>query len=253
MNASLASIRNRAPFSEFRDARRLFDIVAVCLMPLILIISFWDESSTVDGWPPPEDSFAPEFEWTVESPGGFFGATVLNSKLQSHFRQFSEMGLGNFEVVVVEEIESFREESDYKLLEWLSVGKTVTKVEAPVTFRFHVSFNEKWRIIDDGEKVIVYCPEIQPSLPAAVHIDKMKVFAEDAILRFDKKDQLEQTRMKFFPIVNDRARKMSKDKKVKDRARESIEKFAQTFFSGGRPVDVVFPSDLEGSFASPKR
>jgi len=71
--------------------------------------------------------------------------------------------------------EAFKK-SDSMTIGWgkISLGKTVSSIGVPVTFRYHLRLSDPWRLAAKDHVCVVLPPPRRPSLPPAIHTDKME-------------------------------------------------------------------------------
>lgn len=84
---------------------------------------------------------------------------------------------GRLEVSTVQAIEPFSASTDETIL-GLSVGKTVSRIRVPATYRYHVELDTDWKVLLKDKTFIVISPKVVPSLPVA--IDTARLEAESS-------------------------------------------------------------------------
>jgi hypothetical protein len=53
-------------------------------------------------------------------------------------------------------------------------GTSTVQVQVPVTYRYHLCLRESWQLELKQRRPIVHAPGIKPSLPPAIHTDRMQ-------------------------------------------------------------------------------
>ena len=111
-------------------------------------------------------------------------------------------GKGNLEVAVISVPEKFTR-SDKKTIFWdkISLGTTVTEIEVPVTYRYHMKLKDEWRVEVKDQQVIVHAPPIYASQPPAIHTDKMRKRSDQGWARFNAGDQMEALHKSITPRI----------------------------------------------------
>jgi hypothetical protein len=116
--------------------------------------------------------------------------------------------------------------SDAKALWFLNIpvnlGKTVSSLRVPVTYRFHVLLSGEWHVAETRETVSVHAPAVRPSLPPAPDISAMDVQTERGWFRFNAKDVEQQVRALVTDELNSRAARLSRTPVAADLARRSV-------------------------------
>ena len=89
-------------------------------------------------------------------------------------------------------VETFqREDARNSFWDSFYIGTTTAEIRVPVTFRYHISLSDPWRLAAKGNVCFVSAPQFQPSLPPAIDTSAMEKKAEDGWARFDKNQQLD--------------------------------------------------------------
>ena len=56
----------------------------------------------------------------------------------------------------------------------LDLGTSIVQVQVPVTYRYHLCLRDPWRLELKQRWLVVHAPGIKPSLPPAIHTDRME-------------------------------------------------------------------------------
>ncbi len=115
-------------------------------------------------------------------------------------------GSGNLELATLEMTETLTR-SDERRIFWeaVSLGTTVSEIKVPVTYRYHLRLDDRWRLEVSGQTCVVYAPAIRPSLPPAIHTDGMEKRTQEDWLRFDAEEQLDELQRSITPRLAARA------------------------------------------------
>src|SRR5258708_7793487 len=90
----------------------------------------------------------------------------------------------SLEIATTRQIETFeRSHSRSILRSWIDLGTNRATIRVPVTYRFHVSLQQPWRIEPIGSTLVVYAPAIEACLPVAFDTGEMEVHATRGWLR----------------------------------------------------------------------
>lgn len=111
--------------------------------------------------------------------------------------------------------------------DWLYLGTTVAEIRVPVTFRYHLRLSDSWRLAARDQVCIVLAPPIRPSLPPAIHTDRMEKRAESGWARFDKFDQLNDLERGMMNDLDSRATDAAHLGLVREACRQSVAAFVK--------------------------
>src|SRR5206468_4632198 len=117
--------------------------------------------------------------------------------------EISSTGAGNLELATSAQTESFRAE-DEKSIFWdkLYLGKTVSEIRVPVTYRYHLRLADAWHLDVSGQTCIVVAPSIRPSLPPAIHTDRMEKRSDEGWARFNAREQMAGLEKSITPTLS---------------------------------------------------
>jgi hypothetical protein len=140
----------------------------------------------------------------------------------------SPMGSGNLEVAVAESVESISR-TDERRAFWdlLSLGTTTVEIRVPVTYRYHLRFDDRWKVTVADGVCRVAAPALRPSLPPAIHTDRMERRVDESWLRFDGAAQLAALESTLTPELSRLARDRRHLALVRESARGTVARFAR--------------------------
>src|SRR5262245_32434074 len=58
------------------------------------------------------------------------------------------------------------------------LGTNVTEIRVPATYRYHLRLDDPWRLEVRGQVCLVRAPRIRPTLPPAIHTERMEKRSE---------------------------------------------------------------------------
>jgi hypothetical protein len=144
---------------------------------------------------------------------------TINQRFISELPVFRAIVGGNLEVGTGEATETFEQSDErYTGFGWVYMGKTVTKIQVPVTYRYHLPLAGEWSLNQSGNVCIVTAPRLRPALPVAIDTERMEKFSSNGWSRFDKHEQLDQLERKITPTLEEYAQ----DEKHMDAARQKF-------------------------------
>lgn len=132
------------------------------------------------------------------------------------------------ELVVSESEETFRR-SDSRSVLWnsLYLGTTTSEIRVPVTFRYHLRLSDRWQLAARDQVCLVLAPRIRPSLPPAIHTDRMIKRTDRGWARFNESENLATLERSLTPTLNQRAADAARLKLIRESCRESVAAFVR--------------------------
>src|SRR5947208_16730471 len=100
--------------------------------------------------------------------------------------EISATGAGNLELATSHQTETFRAEDEESIF-WdkLYLGKTVSEIRVPVTYRYHLRLSDPWRLDASGPTCLDVAPGIRPSRPPANDTDKLETNSDEGCGRIN--------------------------------------------------------------------
>lgn len=119
--------------------------------------------------------------------------------------------------------------SDSRSILWnrIYLGTTVSEIRVPTTFRYHIRLSDSWRLASKDKVCFVLAPPIRPSLPPAIHTDRMEKSTASGWARFDKDDNLAALERSITPELEQRAGDAKHIKLVREGCRQSVADFVK--------------------------
>lgn len=170
----------------------------------------------------------------------------------SSIPEFDPDGAGNLELATLTATETFSRSDERKILwDTFSLGVTATEIRVPVTYRYHLRLDDSWYLEIRGSVCYVRAPSIRPSLPPAIHTDRMEKRSEQSWLRFDANDQMTALERSITPTLIRYARDERHLGLVRENARREVEHFVKIWLlredqwgaDRVNVVRVVFPDE----------
>lgn len=167
---------------------------------------------------------------------------------------------GNLELAASEVTEIFSRSEEKRIFwDWIPLGETVTEIRVPVTYRYHVRLDDPWRIEVDEHTCVVHAPPVRPSLPPAIHTDRMEKRIGGSWLRFDGERQLEELERGITPALVEYASDRRHLRIVREEARRTVAEFVRAWLLregqwsdvGFRAVVVRFADDPAATERAP--
>ena len=165
------------------------------------------------------------------------------------------IGGGNLEVAVAESVETLsRSDEQRAFWDLLSLGTTTVEIRVPVTYRYHLKLDDPWRVTVTDGFCRVEAPALRPSLPPAVHTDRMERRAEESWLRFDAAERMSELEARLTPELSRMARDPLHLALVREPARQTVARFVRSWLlsqgawrvDGVRAISVSFADERGG-------
>ncbi len=200
-------------------------------------------------------------ENVVDIAAAFKSGTITTTFI-SAIPSFSPDGGARLELAAFEAVEILRS-SDELRIGWdlIPLGTTVTEIRVPVTYRYHLRFDESWLLEVDGQSCVVYAPDIRPTLPPAIDTGRMEKFSDRGWLRFNEEEQMEELENSITAVLSERAGDPRHLEMVRERCRLELAEFVRSWLliedhwrdDRFRSVTVVFADEItpESDLPSP--
>ena len=167
---------------------------------------------------------------------------------------------GNLEVAVAESVESLTR-SDERRAFWdlVDLGTTTVEIRVPVTYRYHVRLDGEWTVeIEDGF-CRVLAPDLRPSLPPAIHTDRIERRVAESWLRFDAAEQLAVLERQLTPRLSVLAADPRHMALVRESSRQAVARFVRAWLltNGAwgpervRAIQVRFADERQAALEAP--
>lgn len=160
---------------------------------------------------------------------------------------------GTLEVARIKAYETIKRTSPGTPIFWglIDTGTTVSEIDVPVLFRYHVPLAREWPIRCSREVCVVRAEAIAPTLPPAIYTDEMRKRTASGWARFDKSANLEALERSLTQELGARATSPRNLDAASDAGRRTIKEFVQTWLlksrlAAGQPkprLVVLFPGE----------
>lgn len=161
---------------------------------------------------------------------------------------------GLLEVAVLRAQERFTR-TDAREFYGIPLGTTVSHIQAPVHYRYHIQLAKEWRVVIRGKTCYVQAPAILPSLPVAFDTAALQKYSQNGWARFNKEDNLAALERTITPELAQRARSDAYRQLVTEPARQTVREFVAKWLVkeagwGSGPdykIVVLFPGETAAS------
>jgi hypothetical protein len=135
---------------------------------------------------------------------------------------------GLLEIATVTVYERFKR-TDTKEFWGIPLGTTVSIIQVPAIYRYHIELAKEWPIQIDGKTAVVRAGEVKPSLPAAIDTTRMEKYTQSGWARFNKSDNLEALQRSITPQLQTRANVPEIRQLAIDAGRNTVREFVTTW------------------------
>ena len=134
----------------------------------------------------------------------------------------------NLELATSTQTEVFEATEHKTILSGLvDLGTSIAQIHAPVTYRYHLRLADPWKLELRGQTIVVHAPDIHPSLPPAIHTDRMEKRTERGWARLPPTALLEQLERRMTPTLSAYATDPRHLELVRPQCRKAVEEFVQ--------------------------
>jgi len=166
----------------------------------------------------------------LDSIAESFRTGTITETFVSALPELTAGGSGKLELATATSTETFNRTDELRVLwDWVSLGETVVEIRVPVTYRYHLRMDDPWRLQISGQTCIVHAPQIRPSLPPAIHTDRMQKRTQSDWLRFDAEQQLEELERSITPTLVATANDPLRIANVREECRDTVAGFVRNW------------------------
>jgi len=195
---------------------------------------------------------AREFGTSAVNIAAAFRSGTITTTFISAIPNFAPDGGARLELAAFEAVETMRTTDELRIAwDLIPLGTTVSEIRVPVTYRYHLRLDEPWRLEVDGQSCLVHAPRIRPSLPPAIHTDRLEKYSDSGWLRFNEDEQMEELERGITPLLSARAADPTHLEMVREKCRREVAVFVRSWLlledqwraDGFRSVTVVFADE----------
>ena len=141
--------------------------------------------------------------------------------------------------------------SDSKSWFAVNLGTTVSQIQVPVRYRYHVELPSDWKVVIRGQTCLVAAPEILPTLPIAFDTTGMQKKTDSGWARFNKDENLQQLERSITGELETKAKSDKYVAQIREAARKTVAEFITTWLlhdqqwkdDAFHSVKVYFPGE----------
>ncbi len=161
---------------------------------------------------------------------GRFATGTITTTFVSAIPHLVPDGGTRLELAAFEAVETLSRTDDRRIFfDLVPVGSTVSEIRLPVTYRYHLRLDEPWSLSVSDGVCVVRAPAIRPTLPPAIHTDRMEKRSESGWLRFDEAEQMEALERSLTPRLAARAQDPDHLELVREPCRRRVAEFVQSW------------------------
>lgn len=161
---------------------------------------------------------------------------------------------GLLEIATVTVYERFKR-TDTREFWGIPLGTTVSIIQVPVTYRYHIEMAREWPIYIDGKTAVVRAGEVKPSLPAAIDTARTEKYTQSGWARFNKDENLQMLERSITPELQTRAHAPAIRQLAINAGRQTVREFVTTWLlkeqgwtrDAQHKVLVLFPGEAQAA------
>jgi hypothetical protein len=160
---------------------------------------------------------------------------------------------GLLEIATVTVHERFKR-TDTREFWGIPLGTTVSIIQVPVVYRYHIEMAREWPIRINGTTALVRAGAVKPSLPPAIDTSRMEKYKQSGWARFNKDENLALLERSITPELQTRAGHHAIRQLAIDAGRQTVREFVTTWLlkeqgwtrDAAHKVVVLFPGEEPG-------
>ncbi len=157
---------------------------------------------------------------------------------------------GLLEIATVTVHERFKR-TDTREFWGIALGTTVSIIQVPAVYRYHIELAREWPIAIDGKTAVVRTAEVKPSLPPAIDTARMEKYTQSGWARFNKDENLDLLERSITPELQRRAGDPAIRQLAIEAGRQTVREFVTTWLlkeqgwknDAEHRVVVLFPGE----------
>lgn len=135
---------------------------------------------------------------------------------------------GLLEIATVTVHERFKR-TDTSAFWGISLGTTVSIIQVPVTYRYHIEMATEWQILVDGKTALARAGTVKPTLPVAFDSAKMEKYSQNGWARFNKDENLAALERSITTELQMRSQDPAIRQLAIDAGRQTVREFVTTW------------------------
>ena len=157
----------------------------------------------------------------------------VTERVLADIPQVTAVAGGRLEVAIATSVETLiRTDERRALWDLLPLGSTTVEIRVPVTYRYHVRLDEPWSVRVAEGLCQVRAPALRPSLPPAIHTDRIERRVQADWLRFDAAEQLAALERTLTPRLSQLAADPRHLDLAREPSRQAVARFARAWLLG---------------------
>jgi hypothetical protein len=157
---------------------------------------------------------------------------------------------GLLEIATVTVHERFKR-TDTREFWGIALGTTVSIIQVPAVYRYHIELARQWPIAIEGKTAVVRTAEVKPSLPPAIDTTRMEKYTQSGWARFNKDENLDLLERSITPELQRRAGDPAIRQLAIEAGRQTVREFVTTWLlkeqgwknDAEHRVVVLFPGE----------
>ena len=204
-------------------------LVAAVLAVVVLLIVRELRETAREGGRATADAVRAVGDSAAEIAGRFATGTITTTFVSAIPHLVPDGGT-LLELAAFEATETLSRTDDRRIFfDMVPLGATFSEIRVPVTYRYHLRLDEPWRLTVSEGTCVVHAPAIRPTLPPAIHTDRMEKRSESGWLRFNEDAEMESLERSLTPRLIERARNADHIELAREQCRRRVAEFVRSW------------------------
>ena len=131
----------------------------------------------------------------------------------------------------------------------MNFGTTVSQVQVPAVYRYHIELRREWRAYMSGDKFLVIAPPVKPTLPVAPDMTSLKLLTKTGWGRFNGQENVAALLTEITKELEVKAKSPSYVEFQREAARKTVTEFAAKWLVKQEQWKSVKPEQIKVYFA----
>jgi hypothetical protein len=156
-----------------------------------------------------------------------FNTGYITETFTSAIPELNSSGM-NLELTSMQVTETiYRSDAKNTLWDSVYLGTTTTEIRVPVTYRYYLDLVGPWELDVSGQNCIVKAPAFKPTLPPAIHTQRLQKRSDRGWARFNESQQMSELERNITPTINRYAADFRHRDLVREACRKKVAEFVR--------------------------
>ena len=132
---------------------------------------------------------------------------------------------------------------------FMDLDPTVTRIRVPAVYSYRIPLAKEWKVLKVGDEFAVVAPQVEPSLPVAVNLQKIEKHASGTWSLFTGTESLDAAERAITKKLASKATSRAYILLQRDSARSTVAEFVRKWLITQRGLEHVAASRVHVFFA----